>query len=77
MRLFLIHLPPGPASTTPSEHAAVVVPGAAEKTVFEVPVVALERFLGLLAEATAGMEQRCASCHEDLASWPGPHERGR
>lgn len=77
MRLILVHLNPGPVSTTLHEHAGVVVPGAAEKTVFEVPVTALERFLGLLAEATEGLEQLCPDCGENLAAWPSPSARGR
>lgn len=77
MRLILVHVDPGPRSITRSEQAAVVVPGAPEKVAFDVPVVALERFLGLVGEATRGVGQRCAGCGGDLAAWPGHHERNR
>ena len=77
MRLFLMYLAPGRASTTASEHADIVVPGSLEKTVLQVPVVALETFFPQLAEATEGIEQRCPDCGEDLATWPPDHARGR
>lgn len=75
MRLFLMYLKPGPAATHPGEHVDIVVPGAAEKTVLQVPVVALERFLPQLAEATQGLEQHCPDCGENLATWPPCHVR--
>jgi hypothetical protein len=77
MRLFLMYLGPGRAATTPSEHVDIVVPGGADKTVVQVPVVALERFLPALAQATEGVDQRCPDCGEDLATWPPCHVRDR
>jgi hypothetical protein len=77
VRLFLMYLAPGRPATTPSEHADIVVPGSGEKTVLQVPVVALERFLPQLAQAAEGLEQRCPDCGEDLATWPPDHARGR
>ena len=76
MRLFLMYVNPGPARAHPDEHADLVVPGALPKTVIEVPVTALERFLPQLAEATMGIEQRCEDCGEELASWPPDRARG-
>jgi hypothetical protein len=75
MRLFLMYLAPGPAATHPDEHVDIVVPGAPGKTVLQVPVIALERFLPQLAEATADIEQCCRECGENLAVWPPCHVR--
>lgn len=77
MRLFLMYLSPGPPATHPAEHADIVMPGSAKKTVVQVPVTALEAFLPQLAQATEGLEQRCPECGEDLATWPPDHARGR
>ena len=76
MRLFLMYLRPGRPVTTLSEHADIVVPGMG-KQVLQVPVIALERFLPALAEATEGLDQRCPDCGADLAMWPPDHARGR
>jgi hypothetical protein len=71
-----MYLAPGGPATTLSEHADIVVPGMG-RTVLQVPVLALERFLPQLAEATEGVEQRCPDCGEELATWPPDHARGR
>ena len=65
MRFSLIHLD----DADRSDEVYVVVPGA-EKTVFAVPLGALDKFIPLVTTALRGLPQaRCRACGGDPV-WP-------
>jgi hypothetical protein len=70
VRLVLADLHDMPFPLEAGEEVRLLVPGAREKVVIAVPLLALGAALPLVVEAAGGVEQTCTVCGGDLGSLP-------
>ena len=70
MRLVLADLHDNSFPLEFGEEVRLLVPGAREKVIIAVPLLALGAALPLVVEASEGVEQTCSSCGGDLGSLP-------